>query len=108
MGFFGGRLRSFFLARFLKAPFRSQMAQIRRDIRDFWASSGVDQVIVLWTANTERFCEVRPGVNDTAENLLRAIEVRMGGWGGSMLFFLLLSRLPSAFTIGSHNPDPFE
>ncbi|KAJ7308372.1 hypothetical protein JRQ81_008912 [Phrynocephalus forsythii] len=51
-----------------------QMAQIRRDIRDFRHSSGVDQVIVLWTANTERFCDVRLGVNDTAENLLRAIE----------------------------------
>lgn len=55
------------------------MEQIRRDIRDFRASSGVDKVIVLWTANTERFCDVVPGLNDTADNLLRAIEVR--GWG---------------------------
>ncbi|XP_053159225.1 inositol-3-phosphate synthase 1 isoform X2 [Hemicordylus capensis] len=51
-----------------------QMAQIRHDIRDFKNSSGVDKVIVLWTANTERFCEVQPGVNDTADNLLQAIE----------------------------------
>jgi myo-inositol-1-phosphate synthase len=29
---------------------------------------------VLWTANTERFADIIPGVNDTAENLLRAIE----------------------------------
>ncbi|XP_063003346.1 inositol-3-phosphate synthase 1 [Elgaria multicarinata webbii] len=51
-----------------------QVAQIRQDIRDFKNSSGVDKVIVLWTANTERFCDVRPGVNDTAENLLQAVE----------------------------------
>nr|XP_060640880.1 inositol-3-phosphate synthase 1 [Anolis sagrei ordinatus]XP_060640881.1 inositol-3-phosphate synthase 1 [Anolis sagrei ordinatus] len=51
-----------------------QVARIRRDIRDFRNTSGVDKVIVLWTANTERFCEVRTGLNDTAENLLRAIE----------------------------------
>lgn len=54
----------------------SQVEQIRRDIRDFKESSGVDKVIVLWTANTERFCDIVPGLNDTADNLLRAIEVR--------------------------------
>ncbi|XP_009068268.1 PREDICTED: inositol-3-phosphate synthase 1, partial [Acanthisitta chloris] len=48
--------------------------QIRRDIRDFKETSGVDKVIVLWTANTERFCDVVPGLNDTADNLLKAIE----------------------------------
>ncbi|XP_030629373.1 inositol-3-phosphate synthase 1-B-like [Chanos chanos] len=51
-----------------------QVAQVRQDIRDFKEKSGVDKVIVLWTANTERFCDVVPGVNDTAENLLNAIE----------------------------------
>ena len=52
-----------------------QVEQIRRDIRDFKEKSGVDKVIVLWTANTERFCDVVPGVNDTAENLLNTIQV---------------------------------
>lgn len=52
------------------------MEQIRDDIRDFRLSCGVDKVIVLWTANTERFCDVVPGVNDTARNLLAAIQVR--------------------------------
>merc|ERR1711937_151349 len=50
-----------------------QMEQIRKDIRDFKASKGLDKVIVLWTANTERFCDVREGLNDTADNLLAAI-----------------------------------
>uniref|UniRef100_A0A8B9H0X5 Inositol-3-phosphate synthase 1 n=1 Tax=Astyanax mexicanus TaxID=7994 RepID=A0A8B9H0X5_ASTMX len=53
-----------------------QVEQIRRDIRDFKQKSGVEKVIVLWTANTERFCDVVPGVNDTAENLLNTIQVR--------------------------------
>ncbi|NXS92604.1 INO1A synthase, partial [Jacana jacana] len=60
----------------LHGSMAEQMEQIRRDIRDFKETSGVDKVIVLWTANTERFCDVVPGLNDTADNLLRAIEVR--------------------------------
>lgn len=53
------------------------MQQIRNDIKDFRLSSGVDEVIVLWTANTERFCDVVPGVNDSARNLQAAIQVRV-------------------------------
>lgn len=55
-----------------------QVEQIRADIRDFRQLSDVDKVIVLWTANTERFCDVVPGVNDTADTLLAAIQVRAG------------------------------
>lgn len=51
------------------------MEQIRRDIRDFQDKSGVDKVIVLWTANTERFSDVVTGVHDTAKNLLATIQV---------------------------------
>ncbi|XP_040446394.1 inositol-3-phosphate synthase 1 [Falco naumanni] len=58
----------------LRGSMAEQVEQIRRDIRDFRETSGVDKVIVLWTANTERFCDVVPGLNDTADNLLRAIE----------------------------------
>lgn len=55
-----------------------QVEQVRADIRAFRQSSGVDKVIVLWTANTERFCDIIPGVNDSAKNLLAAIQVRAG------------------------------
>uniref|UniRef100_A0A452GS21 inositol-3-phosphate synthase n=1 Tax=Gopherus agassizii TaxID=38772 RepID=A0A452GS21_9SAUR len=58
----------------LRGTKAEQVAQIRRDIQEFKATSGVDKVVVLWTANTERFCDVLPGVNDTAANLLQAIE----------------------------------
>ncbi|KAL2166603.1 hypothetical protein VTG60DRAFT_2472 [Thermothelomyces hinnuleus] len=48
--------------------------QIRKDIRDFKAANGLDKVIVQWTANTERYADIIPGVNDTADNLLNAIK----------------------------------
>lgn len=49
------------------------MEQLRKDITEFKTTKNLDQVIILWTANTERFSEIIPGVNDTAENLLNAI-----------------------------------
>lgn len=53
---------------------QEHLEQIRRDIREFKETNNVDKVIVLWTANTERFCELSAGVHDTAENVLKAIE----------------------------------
>ena len=34
----------------------------------------LDKVIVQWTANTERYADIMTGVNDTAENILCAIQ----------------------------------
>jgi myo-inositol-1-phosphate synthase len=53
---------------------KEHLAQIRKDIRDFKAENQLDKVIVLWTANTERYAEIIPGVNDTADNILRAVD----------------------------------
>lgn len=53
---------------------QAMMETIRSDIRDFKAKSGVDKVIVLWTANTERFASVDEGVNTTADELLASIQ----------------------------------
>jgi len=47
---------------------------VRQNIRDFKKTNGLDRVIVLWTANTERWSEVIPGVHDSAENLLAALQ----------------------------------
>ncbi|KAF7653136.1 hypothetical protein LDENG_00086780 [Lucifuga dentata] len=58
----------------LTGTMAEQVEQIRADIRDFRQSSGVDKIIVLWTANTERYCDILPGINDTAKNLLAAIQ----------------------------------
>ncbi|XP_055390356.1 inositol-3-phosphate synthase [Condylostylus longicornis] len=51
-----------------------QFEKIRSDIRDFKNSSGVDKVIILWTANTERFCDIRNGLNTTSEELFKSLK----------------------------------
>lgn len=51
-----------------------QMTAIRQDIRDFKETQKLDKVIILWTANTERFCDVIPGIHDTSENILDAVK----------------------------------
>jgi len=50
------------------------LQRLRQDIRDFKAANSLDKVLVLWSANTERFCDVREGLNDTADNLLASIK----------------------------------
>lgn len=50
------------------------MMQVRSDIKTFKTENQLDKVIVLWTANTEKFAQIVPGVNDTHENLLQAIK----------------------------------
>ncbi|CAK7228403.1 Myo-inositol-1-phosphate synthase [Sporothrix bragantina] len=52
----------------------AHVEKLRADIRDFKANNGLDKVIVLWTANTERFADIIEGVNDTADNLLASIK----------------------------------
>lgn len=51
----------------------AHVEQLRADMREFKARNGLDKVIVLWTANTERYAAEVSGVNDTADNLLAAI-----------------------------------
>lgn len=53
---------------------KQHLEHIRRDIREFKAKNKLDKVIVLWTANTERFTDVRVGLNDTADNVMKSIE----------------------------------
>jgi len=48
--------------------------KLRADIREFRSANDLDRVIVFWTANTERYSDIIPGVNDTADNLLNAIK----------------------------------
>lgn len=46
-----------------------QFVQIREDIKSFKTRNSVDKVIILWTANTERFSDVREGLNTTMADL---------------------------------------
>ena len=58
----------------LKGTKQEQMEHLRKDIREFKENNGLDKVILLWTANTERFAAVEKGVNDTADNLLESVK----------------------------------
>ena len=42
--------------------------------REFKEKNKVDKLVVLWTANTERYSDVVVGLNDTMENLLASVE----------------------------------
>lgn len=50
-----------------------QMEKIRKDIKDFKEREKVDKIVVLWTANTERYSEIGE-FNRTKENLMDAIK----------------------------------
>ena len=52
----------------------AHVEQLRKDIRDFKAVNGLEKVVVVWTANTERYSDIIPGVNDTADNLLASVK----------------------------------
>lgn len=51
-----------------------QVQHIMADIEDFKRAQKLDKVIVLWTANTERFTELIEGVHDSADNLLNCLK----------------------------------
>lgn len=58
----------------VKGTKHEQLQTIRQQIREFKERTQVDKVVILWTANTERYSDIVEGLNDTAENLLRSIE----------------------------------
>lgn len=47
---------------------------IRQNMRDFKEKNNCDSLVILWSANTERFSEIVTGLNDTSENLMASIE----------------------------------
>jgi myo-inositol-1-phosphate synthase len=65
---------------------QEQLDQIRKDIREFKAANSLETVVVLWTANTERFSSVEAGIHDTAENLLEAIRCNEAEIAPSAIF----------------------
>lgn len=56
-----------------KGTKQQDLEHLRADIRKFKAAHGLEQVIVLWTANTERFVDLRDDLNGTADAVLAAI-----------------------------------
>lgn len=58
----------------VKGTKKEHLEHLRKDIRDFKKNNGLETVVVLWTANTERFSDVRKGLNTTAKELLASID----------------------------------
>lgn len=56
---------------------------------------------MLWTANTERFADIIPGVNDTAENLMKAIEAGHEEISPSTIFSVACTLENTPFINGS-------
>ncbi|PSR77369.1 hypothetical protein PHLCEN_2v7934 [Hermanssonia centrifuga] len=53
---------------------QEHLERVREDIRRFKRENDLDRVVVFWTANTERYSDIIPGVNDTADNVLASIK----------------------------------
>jgi myo-inositol-1-phosphate synthase len=52
----------------------AHLEHLRNDMRTFKAKNSLERVVVVWSANTERFADIIEGMNDTADNLLASIK----------------------------------
>lgn len=70
--------------------------RVREDIQKFKKDNGLDKVIVLWTANTERYADIIEGVNDTADNLIASIKNNHSEIAPSTIFAVacILDQIP--------------
>lgn len=70
----------------LKGTKQENLEQLRQQIRDFKKERNVDKVIILWSANTERYSDIVEGVNDTSANLLESIKANEAEISQSTMF----------------------
>ena len=82
-------------------PLRLSLGIANGQPSHFKTSNGLDKVIVLWTANTERYADIVPGINDTAENLLKAIEAGHEEISPSTIFSVACTLEHTPFINGS-------
>jgi len=85
----------------IKGTKAEQVQTVRQQIKEFKERSGVDKVVVLWTANTERYAQVVEGLNDTSANLLAAIERNEHEISPSTLYAVACIQEGVAFVNGS-------
>lgn len=85
----------------LKGGKQEQLDTLRKNIRDFKEEKKLDKVIVVWTANTERFSEIMPGVNDSESSLMRAVQSNHKEVSPSTLFAMAAILEGAPFINGS-------
>jgi myo-inositol-1-phosphate synthase len=54
---------------------QDQLEQLRKDIREFRSKNCLESLVVLWTANTERYSLVEEGLNMTSSQILESIRL---------------------------------
>ena len=74
---------------------------LRSDISDFKKRHSLDKVIVVWTANTERYSKVIAGVHDTEKSFMRAIAANHTEIAPSQMFATAAILEGCAFINGS-------
>lgn len=60
--------------------------QVRAQIRNFKSVNQLEKLIILWSANTERYMEIDPKIHGTEEALLAAIDRNESELAPSLLF----------------------
>ncbi|GJM84394.1 hypothetical protein PR202_ga00058 [Eleusine coracana subsp. coracana] len=85
----------------IKGTKKEQVDQIIKDIREFKENNKVDKVVVLWTANTERYSTVVKGLNDTTENLLASLDKNEAEISPSTLYAIACVQEGVPFVNGS-------
>lgn len=75
---------------------QEQLDVLRKQMRQFKAENKLDKLIVLWSATTERFSQVLPGVNDTGAALLSSIKNNHSEIAPSVIFAVacILEKVP--------------
>jgi myo-inositol-1-phosphate synthase len=85
----------------IKGTKQECLERLREDIRNFKKKNNLDKVIVIWSANTERFADVIHGINDTADALLASIKKNHSEVSPSTLFAVASILENSTFINGS-------
>ena len=81
----------------IKGTKQEQMDEVRKQMREFKEKNALDTVVVFWTANTERYCEIKD-FHKTADGLLQAIKNNESEISPSTLYAVaaILEKIPYA------------
>jgi len=77
------------------------LEHLRHDIASFKKDNNLNNVILLWTANTERFALDLPEVNDTYENIMKSVKENHPEIAPSTIFALAAMQENCVFINGS-------
>ncbi len=80
---------------------KQHLETIKKNIRDFKKDNNLDKVVILWTANTERFTVIKPELHGTYKAIMESIERNEAEISPSTIFALAAMEEGCAFINGS-------